>query len=163
AASLTSEIAAKGRAAAVHLVLSVQRPTVDVLGQLGGFLRANLAGRVLLGRGNPEPVEAMLGHGRGDLVAPLTGPPGRRRASRLRRRACALPGRVARRGRAPARRLGAGRAPKRDYAAAGAALRRPGGVRPSDSPRRLRGRLSTVWRRQRARAVLFRLALNQHE
>jgi DNA segregation ATPase FtsK/SpoIIIE-like protein len=45
AASLTSEIAAKGRAAAVHLVLSVQRPTVDVLGQLGGFLRANLAGR----------------------------------------------------------------------------------------------------------------------
>jgi hypothetical protein len=38
AASLVSEIAAKGRAAAVHLVLSVQRPTVDVLGQLGGFL-----------------------------------------------------------------------------------------------------------------------------
>src|SRR5262249_4729240 len=77
AASLTSEIAAKGRAAAVHLVLSVQRPTVDVLGQLGGFLRANLAGRVLLGRGNPESVEAMLGPGRGDLVALLTGTPGR--------------------------------------------------------------------------------------
>jgi hypothetical protein len=84
AASLTSEIAAKGRAAAVHLVLSVQRPTVDVLGQFGGFLRANLAGRVLLGRANPESLEAMFGPGRGDLAPQLTGIPGRALASGLR-------------------------------------------------------------------------------
>jgi hypothetical protein len=84
AASLTSEIAAKGRAAAVHLALSVQRPTVDVLGQPGGFLRANLAGRVLLGRANPESLEAMFGPGHGDLAPQLNGIPGRALISGLR-------------------------------------------------------------------------------
>jgi DNA segregation ATPase FtsK/SpoIIIE-like protein len=84
AASLVSEVAAKGRAAAVHLVLSVQRPTVDVLGQLGGFLRANLAGRVLLGRANPESLEAMFGPGHGDLAPQLTGAPGRALVAGLR-------------------------------------------------------------------------------
>jgi hypothetical protein len=84
AASLVSEIAAKGRAAAVHLVLSVQRPTVDVLGQLGGFLRANLAGRVLLGRANSESLEAMFGPGHGDLAPQLSGIPGRALVAGLR-------------------------------------------------------------------------------
>jgi DNA segregation ATPase FtsK/SpoIIIE-like protein len=84
AASLVSEIAAKGRAAAVHLILSIQRPDAAMLGALGGFLRANLAGRVLLGRGSAEAVEMMFGPGRGDLVPMLHGTPGRALVSGVR-------------------------------------------------------------------------------
>jgi hypothetical protein len=50
AAGQIVELARKGRSAAIHLLVAIQRPDIAQLGDQGGALRNNLAARLALGR-----------------------------------------------------------------------------------------------------------------
>src|SRR6266700_3895575 len=49
AGELIAELARKGRSAAIHLIVAIQRPETAQLGDQGGALRNNLTARLALG------------------------------------------------------------------------------------------------------------------
>lgn len=77
AGTLLATLGMQGRAAAVHVVVALQRPEVAALGPAGGALRAQLAGRIVTGALDPAGLTMVFG-GDADEYAPmLTGRPGR--------------------------------------------------------------------------------------
>ena len=74
---LIAELARKGRSAAIHLLVAIQRPEAAQLGEQGGALRNNLTARLALGSLDPDGLR-MLGIAATDPVAlALDGTPGR--------------------------------------------------------------------------------------
>ncbi len=72
-----AELARKGRSAAIHLLVAIQRPEAAQLGEQGGALRNNLTARLALGTLDPDGLR-MLGIAATDPVAlALDGTPGR--------------------------------------------------------------------------------------
>jgi hypothetical protein len=77
AGELIAELARKGRTAAIHLIVAIQRPETAQLGDQGGALRNNLTARLALGSLDAEGLR-MLGLSSSDPVAlALDGTPGR--------------------------------------------------------------------------------------
>jgi DNA segregation ATPase FtsK/SpoIIIE-like protein len=77
AGELIAELARKGRSAAIHLLVAIQRPEAAQLGEQGGALRNNLTARLALGSLDPDGLR-MLGIAATDPVAlALDGTPGR--------------------------------------------------------------------------------------
>lgn len=77
AGELVAELARKGRSAAIHLVVAIQRPETAQLGDQGGALRNNLTARLALGSLDADGLR-MLGLSSSDPVAlALDGTPGR--------------------------------------------------------------------------------------
>ncbi|HZT94762.1 MAG TPA: FtsK/SpoIIIE domain-containing protein [Gaiellaceae bacterium] len=77
AGELIAELARKGRSAAIHLIVAIQRPETAQLGDQGGALRNNLTARLALGSLDAEGLR-MLGVSSTDPVAlALDGTPGR--------------------------------------------------------------------------------------
>jgi S-DNA-T family DNA segregation ATPase FtsK/SpoIIIE len=54
AGELIAELARKGRSAAIHLLVAIQRPETAQLGEQGGALRNNLTARLALGSTRPR-------------------------------------------------------------------------------------------------------------
>jgi hypothetical protein len=74
---LIAELARKGRSAAIHLLVAIQRPETAQLGDQGGALRNNLTARLALGSLDADGLR-MLGVSFTDPVAlSLDGTPGR--------------------------------------------------------------------------------------
>jgi S-DNA-T family DNA segregation ATPase FtsK/SpoIIIE len=74
---LIGELARKGRSAAIHLLVAIQRPETAQLGDQGGALRNNLTARLALGSLDTDGLR-MLGVSSTDPVAlALDGTPGR--------------------------------------------------------------------------------------
>lgn len=77
AGELIAELARKGRSAAIHLLVAIQRPETAQLGDQGGALRNNLTARLALGSLDADGLR-MLGVSSTDPVAlALDGTPGR--------------------------------------------------------------------------------------
>jgi hypothetical protein len=77
AGELIAELARKGRSAAIHLLVAIQRPETAQLGEQGGALRNNLTARLALGSLDVDGLR-MLGVSSTDPVAlALDGTPGR--------------------------------------------------------------------------------------
>jgi hypothetical protein len=77
AGELIAELARKGRSAAIHLLLAIQRPETAQLGEQGGALRNNLTARLALGSLDADGLR-MLGISSSDPAAlALDGTPGR--------------------------------------------------------------------------------------
>jgi hypothetical protein len=77
AGELIAELARKGRTAAIHLLVAIQRPETAQLGDQGGALRNNLTARLALGSLDADGLR-MLGVSSTDPVAlALDGTPGR--------------------------------------------------------------------------------------
>src|SRR5205823_14248511 len=77
AGELIAELARKGRSAAIHLIVTIQRPETAQLGDQGGALRNNLTARLALGSLDADGLR-MLGVSSTDPVAlALDGTPGR--------------------------------------------------------------------------------------
>jgi hypothetical protein len=77
AGELIAELARKGRSAAIHLLVAIQRPETAQLGEQGGALRNNLTARLALGSLDADGLR-MLGISSSDPAAlALDGTPGR--------------------------------------------------------------------------------------
>jgi hypothetical protein len=77
AGELIAELARKGRSAAIHLLVAIQRPETAQLGDQGGALRNNLTARLALGSLDADGLR-MLGVAATDPVSlALDGTPGR--------------------------------------------------------------------------------------
>ena len=77
AGELIAELARKGRSAAIHLIVAIQRPETAQLGDQGGAMRNNLIARLALGNLDADGLR-MLGVSSTDPVAlALDGTPGR--------------------------------------------------------------------------------------
>jgi hypothetical protein len=77
AGELIAELARKGRSAAIHLLVAIQRPETAQLGDQGGALRNNLTARLALGSLDADGLR-MLGISSTDPAAfALDGTPGR--------------------------------------------------------------------------------------
>ena len=85
AGDLLGRVAAKGRSAAVHLLVALQRPDVAALGPSGGALRGNLKGRLAIGTLDADGLQMMFGAGASQFSGSLTGVPGRALAAGLQR------------------------------------------------------------------------------
>ncbi|MFN8111475.1 MAG: hypothetical protein U0Y82_16795 [Thermoleophilia bacterium] len=65
---LLTQLAQQGRAALIHVAVSLQRADVQALGPSGGALRSNLVARLVVGTTDADGLDAGLGTGHRDLL-----------------------------------------------------------------------------------------------